>query len=103
MKKILTVFLLTIILLILDNSVVPFLGIIGIYPSLLFVFIICYSIINDSWEGLWIGVVAGSLQDIYFANVFGVNALTNMIICVLAGQIGVNILKEKSIKKLDYF
>lgn len=95
MKKIITLFSITILLLILDNSFAPFLAIKGFSPSLLFVFIISYSIINESWEGLWLGVFSGLLQDLYFSNVLGINAFTNMVSCVLAGFIGISIFKEK--------
>lgn len=95
MRKILILFLLSILFFMLDNVLVPFLAIKTIYPSLLLVFIICYSIVNGKWEGLWLGVFCGLLQDIYFANVFGLNALINMIICITAGLIGDNIFKEK--------
>lgn len=97
MKKIITIFIICILLTVLDNSLAPFLAIKGYYPSFLFVFVICYSIINDKWEGLWIGVFAGILQDIFFINGFGVNSLINMFMCVLAGEIGTNIFKEKSL------
>jgi rod shape-determining protein MreD len=97
MKKVLILFLLSILFFVIDNVVMPFLAIKAIYPSLLLVFIICYSIINGSWEGLWLGVFCGLLQDIYFTSGFGINALTNMIICVIAGVIGSNIFKEKSL------
>ncbi len=96
MKKILVLFLLSILFFVLDNVIMPFLAIKTIYPSLLLVFCICYSIVNGKWEGLWLGVFSGVLQDAYFINGFGINALVNMIICVIAGFIGENIFKEKS-------
>lgn len=65
--------------------------------SLLLLFVIFYSIINGSYQGIWIGVFSGILQDLYFFNGFGVNAFTNMIICFVAGYIGVTIFKEKSL------
>lgn len=95
MKKILVLTLLSILLFILDNIFIPFLGIKTIYPNLVLVFIICYSIVNGKWEGLWLGVFCGLLQDVYFTNAFGLNAFVNMIICVIAGVIGDNIFKEK--------
>lgn len=97
MKKVLVLFLLSIVFFIIDNVLMPFLAIKTIYPSLLLVFIICYSIANGKWEGLWLGVFSGLLQDIYFIHGFGLNALSNMIICIIAGVIGENIFKEKSL------
>jgi len=43
-------FLISLVLLILDNSFMPFLAIKGAFPSLLFVFAIAYSIINGKKE-----------------------------------------------------
>ena len=94
MKKI-VLGLLCILFLILDNTLIPFLAIETYYPSLLFAFIICYSIVNGKVEGLIIGVVTGLLQDLYFSGAFGINALANMLTCVLAATIGEGIFKEK--------
>lgn len=91
------VILVSIILLILDNSLSPFIAIKGIYPSLLFIFSIAYSIIRGKEEGVFIGVVSGLLQDIFFFNGFGVNALVNMFCCLFAGLIGEGIWKNKKL------
>lgn len=42
----LIIVLISILLLILDNSLVPFFAIKGAYPSLLFTFVIAYSLVN---------------------------------------------------------
>ncbi|OFI07228.1 rod shape-determining protein MreD [Clostridium acetireducens DSM 10703] len=97
MRKVFILGGLSILFSILDNTCVPFFAIKGFYPSLLFVFVICYSIINESWEGIWIGVTAGLLQDIYFNSSFGMNLFTNMIIGIIAGYIGKNIFKQKGL------
>lgn len=92
-----TLVLISIILLILDKSFMPFLAIKGAYPSLLFIFAIAYSIINGKKEGVIIGVLSGALQDIFFYSGFGINSLINMLLCVLAAIIGENIYKEKKL------
>lgn len=97
MKKIFVLTFLCLLFFIMDNTIVPFFAIKGCYPSLLLLFVIFYSIINGSYQGIWIGVFSGILQDLYFFNGFGVNAFTNMIICFGAGYIGVTIFKEKSL------
>lgn len=89
--------LISIILLVLDNSMMPFLSIKGAFPSLLFMFSIAYSIIRGKNEALFIGVLSGVLQDIFFYNGFGINSLTNMLLCVLAAIIGENIYKNKKL------
>lgn len=94
MKKI-GILVICLILLILDNSVIPFLSIKGYYPSLLFSFAIAYSIINGKNEAVYIGSISGILQDVYFYKYYGINSFTNLILCVLAAGIGESIFKNK--------
>ncbi|MCR1951827.1 MULTISPECIES: rod shape-determining protein MreD [unclassified Clostridium] len=89
--------LISLVLLILDNSLMPFFAIKGAYPSLLFVFAIAYSIINGKSEAVFIGVMTGLMQDVFFYNGFGINALINMLICLIAAIIGENIYREKKL------
>ncbi|MDI9219004.1 MULTISPECIES: rod shape-determining protein MreD [Clostridium] len=89
--------LISLVLLILDNSLIPFFAIKGAYPSLLFVFAIAYSIINGKSEAVFIGVMTGLMQDVFFYNGFGINALINMLICLIAAIIGENIYREKKL------
>jgi rod shape-determining protein MreD len=53
--------------------------------------------ICGKWEGIWIGVFAGILQDIYFFHGFGINALVNIFMCLIAAYIGENLFKEKAL------
>jgi rod shape-determining protein MreD len=96
MKRILTVVFLCIIFLVLDNTLIPLIKINGAYPSLIFTFALCYSIVSSPKDAVMIGVFTGALQDIYLFNGFGINMLTNMLMCVVAANIGKNIFIEKS-------
>jgi rod shape-determining protein MreD len=91
----LIIILVSIGLVILDNSLVPFFSIKGAYPSLLFTFAIAFSLINKKEKAVFIGVVSGVLQDIFFFNGFGVNSLVNLLLCLLASIIGTGIIKNK--------
>lgn len=84
-------------LLILDNTLLPYYAIKGAFPSLLFVFAISFSLINGREEAVFIGVVSGFLQDIFFFHGFGVNMLLNMLLCVLAAKVGEGIFKQNRI------
>ncbi|MBW9144338.1 rod shape-determining protein MreD [Clostridium sp. CM027] len=95
MKRILTVVWLCILFLILDNTLMPLLKINGTYPSLIFTFALCYSIVSSPKDAVIIGVFTGALQDIYFLNGFGINMLSNMLMCAIAANIGKNIFVEK--------
>lgn len=96
MKKWILV-LISLLLLILDNSLMPFFSIKVAYPTLIFTFAIAYSIIYGRKEAVIIGVTSGLLQDIFFYNGFGVNSLINMLLCLLAAIIGENIYREKKL------
>lgn len=91
----LIIILVSIVLLILDNSFLPFFSVKGVCPSLLFVTAIAYSILNGKEKAIFVGVVSGILQDIFFFNGFGVNSLLNLLLCLLASSIGTGIVKEK--------
>lgn len=91
------VILVSIILLILDNSLMPFLAIRGAFPSLLFIFAISYSLVKGGTEAVIIGAFSGVLQDIFFYNGMGINSLSNLLLCVLAAFVGENIFKNKKL------
>lgn len=91
----LIIILISIGLVILDNSLIPFFSIKGAYPSLLFTFSIAYSLVNKKERAVFMGVVSGILQDIFFFNGFGVNSLLNLFLCLLASFIGAGIIKTK--------
>lgn len=97
MKKILTLLLCILGFTFIDNCIAPFISIKGYYPSFLFVFIISYSIINEGWSCVIIGIAAGFLQDIYLFNGIGVNLFLDMILCFAAGAIGKSLFKEKAL------
>lgn len=94
MKRLILI-LICLLLFIIDNTLMPFFAIKGVYPSLLFTFAVLYALMSGYWEAVFIGVLSGFLQDIYFVNVFGVNMLVNMFICLIAAYIGESVFKHK--------
>lgn len=82
---------------ILDNSMMPFLSINHGYGSLLLVFMIAYTIQCSRGTAVIIGICTGLLQDLYFGNVFGINTLINMLICIICSELGNIIIKRKKI------
>lgn len=94
MKRLILI-LICLLLFIIDNTLVPFFAIKGVYPSLLFTFAVLYALMSGYWEAVFIGVLSGFLQDVYFVNVFGVNMLVNMLICLIAAYIGESVFKHK--------
>lgn len=97
MKNRIILTIISIVLLVVDNSFSPFISILGGYPSFLFVFAIAFSIISGKEDALFIGVVSGLLQDIFFINGIGINALVNMVLCLLAAKVGEGIFKDRKL------
>jgi len=97
MKRVLTLVFLCILFLILDNTLMPLLKIRDAYPSLIFTFALCYSIVSSPKDAVIIGVFTGALQDLYFLNGLGINMLTNMLMCLVAAEIGKSIFIEKAL------
>ena len=93
MRKLYLIIIL-IVLLIIDNTLLPYYSIYGAFPSLLFTFAMAYSIIRGKEKAIFIGIVSGFLQDIFFFSGFGVNLFLNMLLCVLCAKIGESIFKE---------
>ena len=91
----LIIILISIGLTMLDNSLVSFFAIKGAYPSLLFTFAIAYSLVNTKERSVFMGVTSGILQDIFFFNGFGVNCITNLLLCFMAAKVGEGMIKEK--------
>ena len=83
MEKIILI-LISIVLLILDNSFAPFFAIHGAYPSLLLTFSIAYSILKKKEDAVFIGVVSGLLH-----------SLLNLFLCIMASVIGESIVRNK--------
>lgn len=96
MKRLLLIAM-AVLFLIIENSLLPSYSIMGGYPSILFVFAIAFSIINGKEDAIFIGIVTGFLQDIFFINGFGINLFTNFILCLLAAVIGESILKKNKL------
>lgn len=96
MKRICLIIIL-VLLLIIDNTLLPSYSISGAFPSLLFVFSMAYSIIRGKNEAVFIGVVSGFLQDLFFFSGFGVNLFLNTLLCLLCAKFGESIFKENRI------
>lgn len=96
MKRIIIIAI-SLFLLILENTILPSYSIMQGYPSILFVFAIAFSIVNGKEDAMFIGIVSGLLQDLFFINGFGINLLVNFLLCLLAAKIGEGIFKNNRV------
>lgn len=80
---------------IMQSTVLPLLMVNGIYPDMLLVVVVSYSLLSGTEKGMGIGFFGGLLQDLAFGNVFGINTLSKMAIGYLFGLAERKVFKEK--------
>ena len=87
MKKIILIIIL-VLLGIIENTILPSYSFEGAFPSFILVFAIAFSIINTEEDAIFIGIISGLLQDLFFFEGFGINLLLNLLICFTSAKIG---------------
>lgn len=83
------IFIITITLIlnfILQSTIFRYIEIFGVAPNTAIIIITSFAILRYEVEGAIIGFFAGLLQDIFFANVIGINALLYMLIGYICGK-----------------
>lgn len=83
--------------LLVDQTVMPFLSIYGIYASMLFTFFGLFAIKSDYEDAVIVGVMAGILQDVYFPYGFGLNILLNVLLFIGLSKIGITLKEGKRV------
>ncbi len=67
------------IVLVLQVTVLPHLPLFGVWPDLLLLFTIAFSLLRGADEGKWFGLVAGLIADLFLSRWFGLQALIKML------------------------
>lgn len=96
MKKVL-LFLLGIMLLIIENSIVNYIDIFGISFNLILIYITVISLYMDELEVAVIGAIIGLIKDSTIGGIFGVNALILFTISYGISHLRDKIYKESKI------
>ena len=86
MRRILVTFLLLILNLVFQSTLLQGLQIRGIIPNTAIVIIVSYALLRGSVEGAIVGLCSGLLQDIFFGNSIGYYALLGMVTGYLCGR-----------------
>lgn len=92
MRKTLII-LVALVLLILDQTVMPFLDVYDSYASLLFTFFGLYAVTTDAEDAVFLALVTGILQDLLFPYIFGLQTFLNLFLFLTMSRLG-NSLKE---------
>lgn len=91
MKRGIVFLLLGILLLIIQNSILMGLPILGAKIDLVLVFIVCISMLLDKIELFFLSLVIGIIKDAFFPYVFGVNTIIYLIVsytvCIIENKI----------------
>lgn len=92
MRKTLII-LVALVLLVLDQTVMPFLDVYDSYASLLFTFFGLYAVTTDAEDAVFLALVTGILQDLLFPYIFGLQTFLNLFLFLTMSRLG-NSLKE---------
>ncbi|MBS5787618.1 MAG: rod shape-determining protein MreD [Clostridioides difficile] len=93
MKKVLLC-LLGLLLVIVENSILNYINILGVSINLILIYIIFVSLYLDSLEGGIIAAIVGLLKDITVGGVFGINALILFVVAYVIGYMREKLYKD---------
>ncbi len=93
MKKAVT-YITLVLLFVLQSTVNNYIDIYHIFPNLILVFTICYSLKTEPFKAACLGFVAGMLTDISIGRYMGLNTLLFMYTAILVSSFGFNYLKD---------
>ncbi|NMB96864.1 MAG: rod shape-determining protein MreD [Clostridiaceae bacterium] len=91
-----------IIILLLQTTLVDYMGIKNVKPNFILVYIVCASIMEGSVGGGWIGLFAGLTYDILCGKYLGFFALLGMYTGIIAGMANRRVHKENVIVALFF-
>lgn len=93
MKKV-SLCLLGLLLVIVENSILNYINILGVSINLILIYIIFISLYSDSLEGGIIAAIVGLLKDITVGGVFGINALILFVVAYVIGYMREKLYKD---------
>lgn len=82
---------------ILQGTILPFLSIAGIVPNTALILVIAFTLIAGKETGAVVAIAAGFLQDIFYSEVIGINAITLFAIALMVGSLDKKVFKENLI------
>lgn len=74
-----------------QSTVIPPLGVLGVRPSLVLLLVVSWSIVRGGVEGTWWGFIGGLALDVLSGGPWGVSTLALTVVGLLAGLAEVNL------------
>lgn len=96
-KKFPLLFLISILFIIFQQAFLWRLGVFGVVPDIVFVYIVCFSLIRNEVESIAVAVFTGIVRDSFFPGVFGINTIVYIVIAYLVGLLQKRIYKDSFI------
>lgn len=94
-KKLSVWLLLMCLLFVLQSSFLPRISVQGVSPDLLVAFVVSFSFLYGNRHGVWMGFIAGLLQDLSTGTFFGVHTFCGMLIGYACGSFSKKVFKEQ--------
>ncbi|SFE50988.1 rod shape-determining protein MreD [Thermoanaerobacter thermohydrosulfuricus] len=89
-------YLLIVLLIVLQTTLFSFIDIFGVKPDAAFIVVLSFSLLNGSWEAIYLSLFAGLIQDILFNNALGVTTFSLLIVSYITGLLSKSVFKESS-------
>ncbi|MGI1691532.1 rod shape-determining protein MreD [Thermoanaerobacter uzonensis] len=89
-------YLLIVLLIILQSTLFRFIDIFGVKPDAVFIVVLSFSLLNGSWEAIYLSLFGGLIQDILFNNALGVTTFPLLIVSYITGLLSKSVFKESS-------
>lgn len=97
MKRFPLLFLISILLVIIEHAFAWRFTILGVVPDIVFVYLVCFSLIRNEVESIVIALFTGIIKDSFFPGFFGINTLVYILIAYLVGLLQKRIFRDSII------
>jgi rod shape-determining protein MreD len=88
------IFIFSVFIILLQQAVVSKLDIFGVGFDLVFVFVICFSLIRDELECVVLALLCGIIRDSFFPSIFGINTVVYLVAAYILSQMQKRIYKD---------
>lgn len=82
---------------ILQGTILSFFSMAGVLPNTALILVIAFTLIAGKETGAVVAISSGLLQDIFYAEVLGINAVTLFAIALMVGSLDKKVFKENLI------
>lgn len=89
------ILLTAVLLLLVDQTILPFLSVYDSFGSILFTFFGLFAMRTDFDDAILVAVISGVLQDLFFPYAFGLNTLVNLFLYLGLAKIGLTLKEGK--------